>query len=190
MARRAGIAHDRMMRFAVVLTWVVGCSYPRDPVPASSPKTESAAPTIATDGAVTPMPDAPAATAAEPEVPPAGKLTTEKAAVAAFRAMWDAPIAPHLATTHWAPSVPGFTTRIHAKELAATKQKCREQHATIVSIIGPVATANVVFGSLPRLARDGDCWLVHTPVIAFTELWGYLDAATGELIVIWNTIEG
>ena len=167
----------------LALVFVVACGgggHPPEPAPVPS------VPAARPDDAA--VPDAAVVVEAEPAVKPAGRLATAKAALAAYRSMWDATIGPYLVRK--APSNAEYNATVHAAQVTATRMPCREQHARIVDTIGPKSTDGVIFGQLANLARAGTCWLVDARINPFTNLWGYLDAQTGELLVIWHTIEG
>jgi hypothetical protein len=129
---------------------------------------------------------------AAPRVRPDGKLTSARGAIAALRGVWDDSVRAEVAS-HPPPfpvDLAELSRRLHSGDATATRGACKAWHDRIVDTIGPGSDDHALFGHVANLAHHDSCWMVSVPLGVFHELWSYLDAESGELLLMWITIEG
>jgi hypothetical protein len=83
-------------------------------------------------------------------------------------------------------------TRVAAtKYLKATRQSYKAARARIDETLTPAEKPNqIVHGALVDMSREGDCWTIESSGSSGREIVGYLDMATGRLVLVWIVPEG
>ena len=131
----------------------------------------------------------PAATAAAG--PTAPRLATPDDALAAFLSAWNLSVLPNLRESERESfAAIDQAMRDAPEKLAATTEPCRESRALVERINREADYDFVVYGTLADLDRDGDCWRVMYQGGMDLEAIGYLDPATGRLLLVWRVPEG
>jgi hypothetical protein len=131
----------------------------------------------------------PPATAAAAATTP--RLASPGDARAAFLSAWNLSVLPNLRENERESfAAIDQAMRDAPEKLTAKTEPCRESRALVERINREVRYDFVVYGTLADLDRDGDCWRVMYEGGMNLEAIGYLDAATGRLLLVWRVPEG
>ena len=115
-------------------------------------------------------------------------ITKPDEAVAAFVSQWKELVEPNIpkAQMKYLPQLPAAKDRLSAKR--STYQACLSRVNDTLTEADRKSL--IVFGSLPDLKREGDCWAIESLGGSKTGIAGYLDLTTGRLVFAWLMTEG
>jgi hypothetical protein len=119
------------------------------------------------------------------------RLASPGDAQAAFLSAWNLSVLPNLRENEREPfAAIDQAMRDAPEKLTAKIEPCRESRTLVERINREVRYDFVVYGTLADLDRDGDCWRVMYEGGMNLEAIGYLDPATGRLLLVWRVPEG
>jgi len=121
----------------------------------------------------------------------APRLSNPDQALAAFLSAWNLSVLPGLRESE-RPSFEAIdrAMREAPEKLTAKTEPCREARAVVERINREASFDFVAYGDLAALDRDGECWRVMYEGGMKLEAIGYLDPATGRLLLVWRIPEG
>jgi hypothetical protein len=129
-----------------------------------------------------------------PSPPPAVTGIRDKAdAIARFKAAWQARVRP-LVPDRTSSVIAALDHRMGAPDVEREywtegPAPCRERADRVASLDHPPGQELVVIGTLAELARHDRCWsVIFTDPAGDAE--GFLDDASGTLILVWQIPEG
>ena len=76
------------------------------------------------------------------------------------------------------------------KNLGASLVACREGRSRVMNTLGPSEGDLVLFGTFASLDRAGQCWEVHAKASVWSDIVGFMEPATGALLLTWFVPEG
>jgi len=125
------------------------------------------------------------------ESPASLRLATAGDARAAFLSAWNLSVLPNLRESERESFAAIAQAMRDAPEKLTEKiEPCRESRGIVERISRECNYDFVVYGTLADLDRDGDCWRVMYEGGMDLEAIGYLDPATGRLLLVWRVPEG